>query len=107
MRNNSLQLASMEQRRADENVLRLVEEQKVCSLLVILLHLVCTNCLYYNNFCLIFTLRSNDLILLIHPERERRSFKQDSAVGKAAGCQAEAGNGNSRIERETTGYEAS
>lgn len=29
MRNSALQLASEEQRKADENVLRLVEEQKV------------------------------------------------------------------------------
>ena len=31
LRNNSLQLASLEQKRADENVLRAVEEQKVCA----------------------------------------------------------------------------
>ena len=32
MRNNALQMASVEQRKADENVLRLVEEQKVGSI---------------------------------------------------------------------------
>lgn len=100
MRNNSLQLASMEQRRADENVLRLVEEQKVCVLLVILMHLVCTK-------CICFPIKKHNSILFIHPEREKRGFKQDSSVGKAAGCQTEAGNGNTRIEREITGHEAS
>lgn len=70
---------------------------------MILVHLVCPNCLYY----FFPPLRNNDFITFIHSERERRGFKQNSSAGKAAGCQAEAGNGNSRIERKTTGYEAS
>ena len=35
IKNSSLQMAAMEQMRADENVLKLAEDQKVCQLLLV------------------------------------------------------------------------